>query len=40
MTITQIPQRNFWLRIEAKWITLARNAEHVERTSNFLAQSK
>src|SRR5262245_895406 len=31
--------QNLWLGIEAKWIMLAHNAEHVERTSNFLASS-
>ena len=29
--------RQFWLEMEARWLTLAGNIEHVERTTNFLA---
>jgi hypothetical protein len=31
--------RQFWLETEAKWLSLAGNAEHVERTSDLLAEA-
>jgi hypothetical protein len=36
---TTFPEdRQFWLDMEAKWLSLAGNAEYVERTSNLLAE--
>jgi hypothetical protein len=31
--------RQFWLEMEARWLSLAGNAEHVERTDDLLADT-
>ena len=37
--VTFPEDRKFWLEMEARWLSLAGQAEHVERTDNLLAEA-